>query len=154
MIRRAEEKDITAIMDLLYQVAKVHNIARPDLFKDGGTKYTPDELRELLSDKTHHIFVYEEDGKVLAHLFAVLIDDSGDTVLTDKKTLYIDDICVDKDNRGKHIASALYDFATEYAKELGCYNLTLNVWAGNDPAMEFYKSRGMDIQKYGMEVIL
>ena len=154
MIRKAEEKDITAIMDLLYQVAKVHNIARPDLFKDGGTKYTPDELKALLKDETHHIFVYEEDGKVLAHLFAVLIDDRGDTVLTDKKTLYIDDICVDKDNRGKHIASKFYDFAVEYAKELGCYNLTLNVWAGNDPAMEFYKSRGMDIQKYGMEVIL
>ena len=31
-------------------------------------------------------------------------------------------------------------------------NITLNVWEGNDPAMAFYKSMGMKIQKTGMEI--
>ena len=40
------------------------------------------------------------------------------------------------------------------AKSIGCYNMTLNVWEGNDPACSFYKNMGMKVQKTGMEVIL
>jgi len=48
----------------------------------------------------------------------------------------------------------LFDYVLEYAKKLGCYNLTLNVWEGNDSAMQFYKNIGLRIQKIGMEKIL
>ena len=154
MIRKAKVKDIPGIMELLKQVAEVHHNARPDLFKHGGYKYSPEELEELLNDDAHEIYVYEDEGQIKAHLFAVITEDRGDTVLTDKKTMYIDDICVDENNRGKHIASYMYDHALDLAREKGCYNVTLNVWNGNASAIEFYNSRGMKIQKYGMEVIL
>ena len=39
-IRRAEEKDIPQIEELLYQVHKVHSDKRPDLFIPGSKKYT------------------------------------------------------------------------------------------------------------------
>ena len=39
-IRKAEKKDIPQIEELLYQVAKVHADARPDLFRAGQKKYT------------------------------------------------------------------------------------------------------------------
>ena len=38
-IRRAQEKDMKGINDLLYQVLMVHHNGRPDLFKD-NTKIT------------------------------------------------------------------------------------------------------------------
>ena len=69
-------------------------------------------------------------------------------------TLYIDDICVDEAVRGKHIGKALYEFVRDYAKSIGCYNITLNVWEGNDSGYSFYKNMGMRIQKTGMETIL
>lgn len=74
--------------------------------------------------------------------------------MTDIKTLYIDDLCVEENSRGMHIGSALYEFVLDYAKKCGCYNVTLNVWAENTGAMEFYKKIGMKIQKIGMEQIL
>lgn len=154
MIRKAEVKDIPGILELLVQVDMVHHGIRPDLFKGPAYKYTEDELKEILEDDEKPVYIFEEDGKVLGHLFSVLIDDSGSNVLTDKKTLYIDDICVDEGNRGRHIATSLYGKALEVARELGCYNVTLNVWAGNDNAFEFYKKCGMKIQKYGMETVL
>ena len=43
----------------------------------------------------------------------------NNSVLTDIKTLYIDDLCVDETLRGKHIGKELYDSAVELAKELG-----------------------------------
>lgn len=70
------------------------------------------------------------------------------------KTLYIDDLCVDETLRGQHIGKTLYNFVVGFAKESGCYNLTLNVWSCNQSAMRFYEKCGLKPQKVGLELIL
>ena len=154
MIRKAKEEDMEQINNLLYQVHKVHSDARPDLFKEGGKKYNDKELKDIINDSEKPIFVYELDGKIGGYAFCILINHKNENSLCDYKSLYIDDLCVDKNCRGKGIGKTLYDYVLEYAKSIGCYNLTLNVWEGNDSAMRFYKNIGLKIQKIGMEKIL
>ena len=153
MVRKAEKKDVQAIIELLHQVNMVHHVIRPDLFKPYTTKYSEQELEALLDDDSKPIFVYD-DGEVLGHAFCQLTEVKGDQLLQDIKTLYIDDICVDEKARGKHVGKALYEFVRDYAKSIGCYHITLNVWEGNDAALSFYRSMGMKVQKTGMETIL
>ena len=153
MIRRAENKDIPQILELLHQVNMVHYNLRPDLFKPHTTKYDEQELEALLCDESRPVFVYD-DGRVLGHAFCQLTEVSGHKLLQDAKTLYIDDICVDERARGRHVGKALYEYVCDYARALGCYNITLNVWEGNTPARRFYESMGMKVQKTGMETIL
>lgn len=154
-VRRAVPEDIPAVMGLLVQVNMVHHRGRPDLFKGPATKYTEEELRTLLEDDRRPVFVYEDaDGRVLGHLFCVHQKIEGDSVRTDVETLYIDDLCVDEAVRGRHIGRALYDHAVRYAREQGCYDLTLNVWSCNPTAMRFYEKCGLVPQKVGMELIL
>ena len=153
MIRKAEKKDIQGLMNLLYQVDAVHNGIRPDLFKGNTAKYNEQELEEILNDGGKPIFVYD-DGKILGHAFCQIIEVKNHRLLQDAKTLYIDDICVDEHSRGRHIGKALYEYVYNYAKSIGCHNITLNVWEGNDSAYNFYKRMGMHIQKTGMETIL
>lgn len=153
MVRKAKKSDIGRIIDLLHQVDMVHHVIRPDLFKPNTTKYNEQELESLLDDKSKPIFVYD-DGDVLGHAFCQINEVKNHDLLQDIKTLYIDDICVDERARGKHIGKALYEFVRDYAQSIGCYNITLNVWEGNDPALSFYKDMGMKVQKTGMEVIL
>lgn len=69
-------------------------------------------------------------------------------------TLYIDDLCVDERARGSHVGSALLQYAEGFARSAGCYNVTLNVWEGNDTALRFYEDRGLTKQKTGLEKIL
>lgn len=153
MIRKAETKDIKGIIDLLYQVDAVHHGIRPDLFKGNTPKYDEQALEAILSDGSKPIFVFDE-GKILGHAFCQITEIKNHRLLQDIKTLYIDDICVDEATRGKHIGKALYEYVRDYAKSIGCYNITLNVWEGNDSAYSFYKNMGMRIQKTGMETIL
>lgn len=153
MIRKAETKDIKGIIDLLYQVDAVHHGIRPDLFKGNTPKYNEQALEAILSDGSKPIFVFDE-GKILGHAFCQITEIKNHRLLQDIKTLYIDDICVDEATRGKHIGKALYEYVRDYAKSIGCYNITLNVWEGNDSAYSFYKNMGMKIQKTGMETIL
>ena len=153
MIRRAEKKDIQGLINLLYQVDAVHNGIRPDLFKGNTSKYTEQELEEIINDDSKPIFVYD-DGKILGHAFCQISEVKNHRLLQDVKTLYIDDICVDEQSRGHHIGKALYEYVRDYAKSIGCHNITLNVWEGNDSAYNFYKQMGMHIQKTGMETFL
>lgn len=154
-IRRAQEKDMPRIDELLTQVNLVHHRGRPDLFRYGTRKYTDEELRALLKDQGRPIFVaVDEEDRVLGYAFCVFQQHIGHNILTDIKTLYIDDLCVDETLRGQHIGSALYDAVLAFARESGCYNVTLNVWSCNPAAMRFYESRGLKPQKVGMEVIL
>lgn len=154
-IRRAHAEDEERIGELLEQVLEVHHDVRPDLFKRGTKKYTEEELLGIISDKNRPIFVAEdENGLILGYAFCVFVQHVGNNILTDIKTLYIDDLCVDRAARGRGIGRSLYNCVVEFAKEIGCYNVTLNVWADNTAALGFYESLGLHKQKIGMELIL
>ena len=153
MIRKAEIGDIPCIIELLHQVNMVHHVIRPDLFKPNTTKYDEQVLETLLSNDSMPIFIYD-DGDVRGYAFCQITETRDNQLLQDLKTLYIDDICVDEKARGKHVGKALYEFVRDYAKSIGCYNITLNVWEGNDAACSFYRNMGRKVQKTTMETIL
>ena len=152
-IRRARINDIPKVLDLLQQVLYVHHVVRPDLFQEKGVKYTEDDLKELFANDNRPVFVYEgENGEVLGHMFTIIEQSSAPKV--PQKTLFIDDLCVDEAARGQKIGEKLYQFALQYAKEIGCYNLTLNVWSANKSAVRFYERQGMKPQETRMEQII
>lgn len=153
MIRRATVADIPALQQLLGQILRVHHEARPDLFKAEGSKFTDAELEVLIKTNDRPIFVYEDDGQILGHLFLEKKRSNG-SVEAPVKTMFIDDLCVDEAGRGKGIGQAMYDFALEYAKQEGCYHLTLNVWNDNQSALAFYEKQGMKPLYTQMEVKL
>lgn len=155
IIRRATKNDINGIDKLLLQVLTVHHNGRPDLFKSNARKYNDDELINIINDDTKPIFVAtDEQNNVLGYAFCIFQQHINDNILTDIKTLYIDDLCVDEKTRGKHIGKQLYEYVLKFAKESGCYNVTLNVWACNESAKKFYEKQGLIPQKIGMEKIL
>ena len=153
-IRFATEADIPGMIELLKQVGQVHHEIRPDLFRAGAQKYDEAALSALLSDEKRPILIAELEGKVAGYAFCILQITENDPVLCDRKVLYIDDLCVEETLRGHGIATALYQRTLEFARELGCDAVTLNVWCGNDSAMKFYEKSGFKPQKVGMEVIL
>ncbi len=155
MIRRAQTKDMPRIMELLVQVDMVHHNGRPDLFKGPATKYTESELAAILKNGQTPVFVsVDETDAVEGYAFCIFQQHVNDNILTDVRTLYIDDLCVDEKLRGRHIGQSLYRHVLDFARTSGCYNVTLNVWSCNTAAMGFYERCELKPQKVGMEVIL
>jgi ribosomal protein S18 acetylase RimI-like enzyme len=155
LLRRAEEKDIGQIGQLLYQVQGIHAQGRPDIFRAGVRKYTDQELAQMIHDEQRPIFVaVEEDGTLLGYAFCIYQETKNDHNLMDVKTLYIDDLCVDESCRGQKVGTKLYQYVVKTAKETGCYHITLNVWALNEPAIRFYQKCGLIPLKTVMEQIL
>ena len=153
-IRRACEKDLAGVHSLLSQVLMVHAEGRPDLFRAGTRKYTDEELLSIFSDDTHPVFVAVDGGRVLGHAFCEVQDFRGSNNMQPYLSIYIDDICVDEKSRGQHVGTALYQHVLAYARELGCYNVTLNVWTCNPGAQRFYEAMGMTPLKTCLEQVL
>ncbi|MGT2928684.1 GNAT family N-acetyltransferase [Streptococcus dentasini] len=154
VIRRAKINDIPALEKLLEEILLVHHAVRPDLFRQEGKKFSHQELEALIPDDQKPIFVYENDqGQIIGHLFMVLETHDGSTDQP-RKTLFIDDLCVAAAARGQQIGQELFDFARAYAKQCGCYNLTLHVWNANEGALRFYERQGLKAQYTSMEEIL
>jgi len=154
MIRKAIKEDADRILELLVEVCNVHAQIRPDLFLPNGTKYNKEELCKIIEDDSKPIFVCINDEGVLAgYAFCVLQELKGDNLVS-HRSLYIDDICVGKECRRGHVGTKLYEHVIEFAKSIGCYNVTLNVWEGNDAARKFYENCGMKVQKTVLETVL
>lgn len=142
---------------LLSQVLEVHASGRPDLFRSGTRKYSDEELLAIFSDDARPVFVAvddPEDGRVLGHTFCELQDYRASNNMQPILSIYIDDICVDEACRGHGVATALYQHVLGYAREIGCHNVTLNVWECNPGARAFYDAMGMSVQKTCLEQVL
>lgn len=155
IIRRAEKSDTNGVLSLLHQVLEVHATLRPDLFIPGTTKYTEAELQAIFKDDSTPVYVaVDDENNVLGHAFCILEEPNGSPNMKQYRSLYIDDICVDENARGQHVATRLFEHVKEEAKRLGCYDITLNVWTGNEGAERFYAAMGMTPKKTTLETIL
>ena len=154
-IRRANEKDIPRIIDLLGQVLEIHAEIRPDIFIPGTTKYTDAELSEMLKDDLKPIYVtVDENDFCVGYAFCQIREQPFSNNMVQFKSLFIDDLCVDKNTRGQHIGEKLFEHVKSEAKRLGCYEVTLNVWAGNSSAEKFYEKMGLKTKERQLEYIL
>ncbi len=155
-IRKAEEKDIDKILDLLLQVLEVHASIRPDLFIHGATKHTREELAHIINEEPDKpIFVgVNETDEVLGYMFCEIKKQKATNVIKPYRFIHIDDLCVDEKARGQHVAAALFEYILEEARKEGVYEINLNVWEGNDNARRFYEKMGLKPMKTTMEYIL
>ena len=152
-IRQATPQDLPAVNRLLEQVLELHHAGRPDLFRASGKKYTDEQLRGIFADPDTPVFVYETDGRVLGYAFCVVRHAAAGS-LVPLTTLYVDDLCVDAQSRGRHVGTALFAHVRSYAERISCHNVTLHVWACNPGARAFYEAMGMTPQYTSMELRL
>ena len=140
---------------LLNEVLEIHAGIRPDIFIAGTMKYTPEELKKMFADEKYLIYVAVDDrDEVLGYAFCCKESRPFSHNMVQFTSLFIDDLCVDARARGMHVGQRLFEHVKQEARKLGCYEVTLNVWQGNDSAIAFYQKMGLKVQEMRMEYIL
>lgn len=153
-IRIAKRTDIPELKRLLLQVGGVHHDIRSDIFREGCLKYDEEALAQLLTDENCPVWTAMEGDAMLGYCFCQWRTFQGSTTMTNRTELYIDDLCIDEESRGRGVAKALYDHVVGVAKERHCNFITLNVWCGNDRAMRFYEKMGLIPRSITMDMKL
>ena len=153
-IRNAKNKDAKLIVSLLSQVLELHAEIRPDIFQTGTTKYTENEVEGLVNNENRRTYVAVDENDELIGFALCEVRNINSHNMVARREMYIDDICVDGNARGQRIGSQLFEHVKQEAKKLGCYEITLNVWEGNDNAKAFYDKLNMKPKSTIMEFIL
>ena len=155
VIRKAVDKDVFALFDLLYTVQELHANGRPDIFKKSVTKYTHDQIRKIINGKDTPVYVLvNEEDLVVGYAFCSISVQEETENLKKRRTFYIDDLCVNQNLRGQGYGRKLYEYTLSKAKEFKCDSLTLNVWHLNTDAEKFYTKLGMKPLKTMMDTLI
>ena len=94
--------------------------------------WTREQLRSCLPDGQHVLLVAEEDGRLLGYVGMLFVLDEG----------YIANVAVAPDARRRGVASALIRELLARARALELSFATLEVRAGNVPAIALYEGFG------------
>ena len=152
-IRRIKKEDCQKVIELLNEVLEIHARIRPDIFVSGTTKYLVEDLYKRIDDDKNPIYVADDNG-VVGYAFCMIKEPPFSNNMVYHKEMFIDDLCVDSNVRSSGVGRALFEHVKTEAKKIGCYEVTLNVWEGNDNAIAFYKKMGLKPKEYYMEYIL
>ena len=152
-IRPVTPADYDDVIAMLTEIAAMHHHGRPDIFYNGGSKYTHEKLAALTAEENSDIFVADTaDITCAGYLFCQIRDIEAHGVSRPCRVLWIDDLFVKREARRGGVASALVAHGREFAKKKRCDRVELNVWAFNEAAIAFYEKNGMKIQRHIMEL--
>jgi GNAT superfamily N-acetyltransferase len=131
-IRKAEEGDFKKIIELFKEFAAFERLPH----KMNNT------LERLINEKEffHSFVAVTSENEIVGYVthFFCYYTWTG-------KAMYMDDLYVSLDYRGKGIGTQLINKVVEYAKETGCHKLRWQVSKWNTPAIKFYKQLGAEI---------
>ena len=132
-IRSATENDVPVIFALIKELAEFEKLA-------DQIKTSEDELRNTLFGKNKfvEILLAEYDNKIVGQ---ALFFKNFSTFLG-KPGIYLEDLYVKPDMRGKGIGKALLDKIISIAKERNYGRVEWSVLDWNEPAIDFYKKIG------------
>lgn len=155
VIRRAEQEDQSELQRLLKYIAALHHAGRPDIFRSGSSKYDAAQLAEILQDERKPVFVAADETRhVFGYAFCIVRESGGDALLNSRRILYVDDLCVEEQSRGRGLGRALLEEVKKHALFLGAQSVELNVWNFNQSAVSFYEHLGFSVQKSILELLL
>lgn len=154
IVRTAAANDIAAIKPLKEQIHSIHVEGNPKHFcklKEGEIEAF---FKELMLRENTRVLVALMGEKTAGYIVLMLFTRNALPGHNSRNVLLVDEICVDRQMRGKGVGTALMQSAKEVAQELGANSIELGVWEFNRDAIAFYEHMGMKIKisRYGMEL--
>lgn len=131
-IRKATREDVSLILDF------IHGIARYEKMED-DVQVTEDMLRDWVFDRqiAEVVFAMEDDQEVgfvlYFHNYSTFVGKAG---------LYIEDLYVKPEFRGKGYGKALFLYLAHTALQRGCGRMEWTCLNWNKPSIRFYRSMG------------
>lgn len=150
-IRNMKIEDYDGVDCLMTQIHRIHVDGRPDLYRDVEHIYSIERYQAMINDEDMITVLAEEAGKTVG---ICIVSFRTRTCMIDRRTAYMEDLCVDENMRGKDIGKKMFEYAKQKAKEMGAERLDLMVWEFNENARKFYDAMGMSVQRYIMETTL
>ncbi|SFM53455.1 Acetyltransferase (GNAT) family protein [Paenibacillus sp. 1_12] len=153
-IRFAHHDDYNDVSNLVRQIHQLHVTARPDIYSPDPNPMDSDYFLKLLEEDRFQVIVVEdkEVGKIIAYSVIRMDASPHRPIFTSRKYIFIDDFCVDENERGQGIGKELFNFIISYGKEISATCIELSVSEFNKEAIAFYENLGMQTRSRKLEL--
>ena len=140
-LRAAELRDVSAIVQLIRELAEFEKLAHL-------VQVTPEKLRpQLFGEKPAAEAMVAElgDGKSGGEVVAFALFYTNFSTFLAQPGLYLEDLYVKPEHRGRHIGKALLTRLAALAVERGCGRFEWSVLDWNQSAIRFYENVGATV---------
>ena len=137
-LRRLDAKETEVFAPALERSYAVDLERNGGLPRDAARRKAADDVRHLFADTATLVYAIEEDGRDVGRLCV------GERQLQERRVLWIWDVFVDEEHRGRGLGRAAMELAEGEARRLGLARVELNVFGGNDAARGLYRSLGYE----------
>ena len=136
-IRKANLEDLPVLLELEQGLIAVERPMDPTI-KEGKISYY--DLEGFVSANDTEVLVAEHDGKIVASGYARIKGDRH--YLKHKKQAYLGFMFVVEEHRGKELNKLILDTLFIWCKNKGVFELRLDVYEDNVPAIRAYQKVG------------
>lgn len=132
VIREAKENDVRLLLNLIKEIAEYEKMSDEVI----ATEETL--MESIFKNNRANALILEFDNKEIGYCiyfynFSTFIGRNG---------LYIEDIFIRKEYRGKGFGSEIFKFLAKKAKDEGLKRMEWSCLNWNEPSIKFYKSLG------------
>lgn len=147
-IRNAERSDYIQFKNLMVQLQQHHINLRPDVYKMNDDFFTEETFSKMLEECS--VLVAEENSEIIGAVSYSIMDMKA-AIIHPFKSLWISDLVVSQNHRGKGIGTLLMEKVKETAKENSVDRIQLNVSSYNTDAVKLYEKLGFTPELIKME---
>jgi GNAT superfamily N-acetyltransferase len=146
-IRLATTKDLPEVVPHLKALWIMHGKNNPQFLNyDKMKQYTDARIKKYLNvcfdkSKKSYLLIAEEEGNVAGFLKIDIVEIQKFFIVN--KVIYLDDIFVKEEFRGKGVAKLLQQEAEKIAKKKKIKMLKARIYAFNTPAQKMAQSMGL-----------
>lgn len=137
IVRKASLNDLPTLLEFEQGLIEAERPMDPTI-KAGNISYY--DISLLIKNDNSDVFVVENNGKILASGYAKILDDRH--YLKHEKQGYLGFMFVPNEHRGKGLNKLIMDALVNWCKEMKVYELRLDVYDSNNPAIRAYEKAG------------
>jgi ribosomal protein S18 acetylase RimI-like enzyme len=141
-VRRANVDDAALIASLNADVQAVHAEVLPWRFKPSDGRAHASEAAAFLAKPESLVFIAEVAGEPAGYVHAEIIRRPETSLVHPYEAIYIHAISVRPTYRRRGVGSALIEAVRAAGRAAGIELLTLDIWAFNDTARQFFSRQG------------
>lgn len=153
-IRKAISSDIPALIDLFQQVQGIHVSLFPEVFKELDLQASSEWFDERLNEEDTVILISFDETGIHGYLLLEVVESPEHLCCYARKCVYIGQICVAEEFRGKGLGKMLVEEAKGVARDRGIDRVELNVWSENKNARDAFASLGFSTYNEKMVLLL
>ncbi len=149
IVRRANLRDLPLLLEFEQRLIEAERPMDPTIKRSPISYY---DISQFIEEEESEVFVVEVNGDIAASGYARIKDDKP--YLRHEKQGYLGFMFVDEKHRGKGLNKIIIDQLLQWCKEKGVYEIRLDVYDTNLPAIRAYEKVGFEKHLINMRLNL